>query len=1256
MILVSKKDLLQQIALNTAIKENTEAVIANATAKASVSQTVAILTAEQQKELINHGLLKKEQLEQIATELGLQGAQNGTLVSTKALNTERLKEILTSQGIQKEIQEEILQKISLTSTNKSLSQSTVSMSSMFKGLGTNLKNTFNSIKTFLTSPLGVITAIISGMVILNQLRELFTTSPEEQIEKTKELESEYEELTSDVNALNSELETTKNRIEELQGKDSLSFVEEEELERLRAENKELELQKTLLQEKADLQKEEVNKAIRDEYAFKGAKHLNEIERSWLPETTDEDLKKIEELDKKIEELNHEYYYGDYDPSNEDDAKILDNLERQANKLQKERDILAAKSGSDIVGDYVNNDQYVALMTKSYRDLYSKYLENPESFVDEFGNETDDKKKMDEIRKALVDKATELNEDIERYGVDDEFSKGLKDLSLEISYALYPGEFNSELFEKEYDKLLPSVKEELEQIVGRNELTSETLVNFFSQESIDTLSEYGITVEDIIDQLHNYINVTKDAGESTKNFIGVLSKVQGLDSGMELLGNVYKDVKDGDTFDYSSILNNEDFDKTFSKYGEEYTNFIKTITTTPSDIDKCQTAFNDLATAYIYGSGVMENLTSETKNQTITMLEQMGVTNALALVEEQIIINEEELALRKKFLAEYGHDLKYATEEETVAFLNQTGVIDGVKLALFNYQVQETIFNNSSLDVSGRMSKLVELAAMYGVCTELVEDFNKKQELAQKGVPIGTNYSNADFNSMYEKAQEEIYAKYATNTAKINFAPKDDKEDKSSESAKDILDKYFDYYEKQLQAGQITYKEYVQKCNDIRDKYYNDGKITSAEYYQYLADLYEKELEYHDKTIYAVTDAIDDKIDELEKQKEELEDYYNGLIENIQSEIDGLQKANEERERAIALQKAQYELNRALNQRIDYVYQDGQFIYKARDGAIRDAQNELDDQLFDMRIKDLENQIEDLEKALEDATETIDEQINALNEYRDKWSSISDEYEKAQNRIYAASILGADWEADVLNGRLDKLENFKNEYLRIQGELAKASMLGADPGATSTTGGSGGDSGGSGNIKPTTPTPDTSSTSKSNNAITGAISGVTNALTPGWYVVDKDGNPILSSRCNSQGEATSKIGFYPNGRKVKKYHSGLEEGRVSKYRKLSDDEIVKMFQSFGNGLLKPDEVPAILKAGELVMTQGQQSNIARNMQMIYQNKTPIIPPANDMRKSQAIVEQHIDIHCPNVTNESGANYIKRELTSLTTKALQFDWNA
>lgn len=73
-----------------------------------------------------------------------------------------------------------------------------------------------------------------------------TMDHEEYIEKLQEETEELKNVQSKLKSVNEELETTKKRIDELQAKDTLSFVEEEELNRLKEQTKELERQEAIL--------------------------------------------------------------------------------------------------------------------------------------------------------------------------------------------------------------------------------------------------------------------------------------------------------------------------------------------------------------------------------------------------------------------------------------------------------------------------------------------------------------------------------------------------------------------------------------------------------------------------------------------------------------------------------------------------------------------------------------------------------------------------------------------------------------------------------------------------------------------------------------------------------------------------------------------------------------------------------------------------------------------------------------------------
>lgn len=140
---------------------------------------------------------------------------------------------------------------------------------------------------------------------------------------------------------------------------------------------------------------------------------------------------------------------------------------------------------------------------------------------------------------------------------------------------------------------------------------------------------------------------------------------------------------------------------------------------------------------------------------------------------------------------------------------------------------------------------------------------------------------------------------------------------------------------------------------------------------------------------AMTEHIDDQIEALNKQKEALE------------------KANDEEERAITLAKLQAELEKARTQRTVRKYTSNGYEWVADASAVKEAQDNLNDQQRTWRK--------------EDAEKAIDDQIDKLNELKDKYSEIInligtswDDYNKKLK--YSAEI--ADMTFTEMEGRLD----------------------------------------------------------------------------------------------------------------------------------------------------------------------------------------------------------------------------------------------
>lgn len=103
--------------------------------------------------------------------------------------------------------------------------------------------------------MGISLAIQGIIWAWNQL----TKAEENNRQKLDDLKSKYEEFESKIKSIQDEMATTAQRIAELNAKDNLTFVEQEELDRLRETNDELKRQQDLLEQSKKLAQNDVNK-------------------------------------------------------------------------------------------------------------------------------------------------------------------------------------------------------------------------------------------------------------------------------------------------------------------------------------------------------------------------------------------------------------------------------------------------------------------------------------------------------------------------------------------------------------------------------------------------------------------------------------------------------------------------------------------------------------------------------------------------------------------------------------------------------------------------------------------------------------------------------------------------------------------------------------------------------------------------------------------------------------------------------------
>lgn len=241
----------------------------------------------------------------------------------------------------------------------------------------------------------------------------------------------------------------------------------------------------------------------------------------------------------------------------------------------------------------------------------------------------------------------------------------------------------------------------EQFIGNEKEITDAINNYLS-----TVPEfegyYSIPLENELDKVDELLNQE----DFSKTFTDTLAQVQALSEGLDQLDKIYADVYDKEDFDWSSILNNEDFKKQFGELGSVYDDFIKTIANSPSDLGACQSAFNKLTTEYINNSDVMKNLTEDTKAGTVAMLEQMGVANAEEMVEAR-------LAAQKYATANGCIDLANATWEEISALIAEGDASQETQQYLANLALSKIDVNNIKLDTKADVDNIIAIANAAG---------------------------------------------------------------------------------------------------------------------------------------------------------------------------------------------------------------------------------------------------------------------------------------------------------------------------------------------------------------------------------------------------------------------------------------------------------------------------------------------------------------------------------------------------------------
>lgn len=481
--------------------------------------------------------------------------------------------------------------------------------------------------------------------------------------------------------------------------------------------------------------------------------------------------------------------------------------------------------------------------------------------------------------------------------------------------------------------------------------------------IQNSTDYSETYKKVLIDVANnafpqFVNAVKNAdaalsglgNETPISFVKSMTEVEKSKTGFDLIDKIYADVKNKEEFDWTSILNNTSFTETFGnmenvteEYKSVYDEFIETVSNSPSDIDKCQKAFNRLTTAYLQNEGTLSAITDQSKEAAILYLQEQGVVNATEVVYASLLktkLESEEASIA----------VANGTASEINSLLTEGAVTEETAQKLAAYALHKSLVNTETIDTAADCENVMRLAKVAGASVEALSQLDAlKQRLADNPImseemrktitnKIKSIVSDVESSAVVSIEVPEVDYKGGSTTQKAADSAKKTADDLYND-IKEQIDAYMDYMEKSLDAGKIDYNTYCSSVKNYLDDLYNSGKLKAKDYFDYTEKMLNKQKDIYDKVISAVVDRLEEevdkwqgKIDELESANDKLNDnlsnmdsaldaidrVYDNEIDRIQAIIDGLKDANDERDRTLALEKAKYELEKAYSQRIKKV--------------------------------------------------------------------------------------------------------------------------------------------------------------------------------------------------------------------------------------------------------------------------------------------------------------------------------------------------
>lgn len=714
--------------------------------------------------------------------------------------------------------------------------------------------------------------MIAGMLIAEGIQLAITAIDNwiHRVEKANEAmdkaTSEYASAKSVLEETTSQLNEQNKRIDELNKKDKLTYVEQEELDKLKEATRQLELQKNIEEkEKANSAREVADKtvtAFNKQYG-KGDIDKNAVDTQLAQSKATGVFQEARNSDDIVDNLaSYEYYTEQMEKTQKRYNKALKSGSKDDIKYYEEN----LQDCIDTVDEYTtslnNNIEDLTKKKNNLQDAYDnavKKKSNGESLSSDEKNTISKYQEIADIIKLIysyTDKAGWNNSQISEIFNTNGIEKSKEDLKqlaqegklTEEELQKYPNlmnAINNAEFLGEKDSNLKVFCDDLNAGVDAIEDTGNaadsatTSIASFDEAWLNLKntddSDLKGAADDLLDlanagqltgnaleglaggqQLMNETGLSAEAlAQKINGLVNASTQLSSMSAQISKMSDMLADKKNGTVASASDLAG---FDVSVRGL-ESWDKFEEVMGSSESSMDQCQKAANALATEWVNDGNFLANLTDENKQYYITQLEDMGVKNAEQIVTEALTKKEEELRFEKLLSADASTDLQNATVADILKLQNLGDITEQEKAKLAAFTLEKQYCNKNTIVTDADCQNIYTLAKMAGACTEALNKLAAlKQRLSDN--PIMSNEMRNNINSAIQGIVNGVTtsagAKLDIPQVKVNssgsssYKSPSSKKSKSKSKTKSDAAEVFDFIE-------IKLNNLADKASKAKDK-------------------------------------------------------------------------------------------------------------------------------------------------------------------------------------------------------------------------------------------------------------------------------------------------------------------------------------------------------------------------------------------------------------------------------------------------------